>query len=208
MKSLLHPCYFGTIAQYVAIAKSEEVIFEVSDNFQKQTFRNRTYVYGANGKLMLNLPILHSGIKGAKRLYKDIQIEHQFNTLNIHWKSLESAYRTSPFFEFYEDDLHPLFESKEKFLLDFNMKANAFVCDNLGIEPKVTHTENYKATYDSKEINDLRNLTISKQPLSTSLEDYLQVFSDKHGFISNLSVLDLLFNLGPEAINYLERQDM
>ncbi len=205
---LVHPCYFGSVAQFTAISQANEISFEACDNYQKQTYRNRTYIYGANGKLLLNIPILHSGVKGSKRLYKDIQIEHQFNSLKIHWKSFEAAYRTSPFFEFYEDEFAPLFENKEKFLMDFNLKCNEFVFDALGLDynPQKTNEFNLKL---SNNIIDYRELATSKSKVyNTEFEKYIQVFSDKHGFLSNLSVLDVLFNLGPSSLEYLENQKL
>ena len=203
--TLLHPTYFGSIANYVALAKAEKILFEDCDNYQKQSYRNRCYVYGANGKLLLNLPILHSGIKGKKRLYRDIKIEHQFNTLQIHWKSLQSAYRTSPYFEFYEDELAPLFENKPKFLMDLNYQCMEFVLDVLQITTDFSKTNEFHldpgGVNDQRELVNCKNNTIGK-----SFDKYIQVFNSKHGFIPNLSILDLLFNEGPNAIAYLEKQ--
>ncbi|WP_010520406.1 WbqC family protein [Aquimarina agarivorans] len=205
---LTHPSYFGSIAQYVAIAKAKKVIYEDCDNYQKQTLRNRTYIYGANGTLLLNLPILHSGIKGKKRLYKEIEIEHQFNTLKIHWKSLESAYRTSPYFEFYEDDIAPLFEEKPKYLLDFNYKCSEFIFDSLQLTPEISKTTSFELTPSEKTI-DYRSLVNPKEKaVGTTFKKYIQVFESKHGFIPNLSILDLLFNEGPNALTYLENQSI
>ena len=204
---LVHPAYFGSIAQYVALAKAEEIIYEDYDNYQKQTNRNRTYIYGANGKLLLNVPILHSGIKGVKRLYKDIQIEHQFNSLSIHWKSLESAYRTSPYFEFYEDDLAPIFEGKPKFLLDLNYKCTEFIVDCLQLASPSTKTTSFELSPENTK--DYRYLIDSKnKSIGANFETYIQVFESKHGFIPNLSILDLLFAEGPNAVTYLERQEI
>lgn len=204
-KVLVHPCYFGSIAQYVALAKAEEIVFEECDNYQKQTYRNRSYIYGANGKLLLNMPILHSGVKGVKRLYKDIKIEHQFNNLTIHWKSLQSAYRTSPYFEFYEDELAPIFEGKPKFLLDFNYKCTEFILDCLQLDTSITKTTEFE--FEPINISDFRHLANPKNlTVGANFESYIQVFQDKHGFIHNLSILDLLFAEGPNALSYLERQ--
>ncbi len=203
-----HPSYFGSIAQYVAIAKAKSIVFENCDNYQKQTLRNRTYIYGANGILLLNLPILHSGIKGKKRLYKDIEIEHQFNSLKIHWKSLEAAYRTSPYFEFYEDDLAPLFEKKAKFLLDFNYKCAEFIFDCLQLTLPQTKTTVFDL-HTPDNLIDYRYLVNPKdKSIGANFDKYIQVFESKHGFIPNLSILDLLFNEGPNSLTYLESQDL
>jgi len=202
---LVHPSYFGSIAQYVALAKAEEIVFEECDNYQKQTHRNRTYIYAANGKLLLNLPILHTGEIGSKRLYKDIQLEHDTNSLSIHWKSLESAYKSSPYFEFYEDELAPIFESKPKFLLDLNYKCTQFVLDCLQLELPNSKTTEFDLP--KKDTIDYRYLVNAKDNrIGSNFENYIQVFQNKHGFIHNLSILDLLFTEGPNALTYLENQ--
>jgi len=192
---LLHPSYFGPISQYIVLAKAENIYFENWDNYQKQTHRNRTYIYGANGSLALNLPILH------------VRIEHQFNTLQIHWKSLESAYRTSPYFEFYEDDLAPLFENKPEFLLDFNYQCLEFVLESLQLDINYKKTEEY--FFKPKDSIDYRYLSNPKDnSIGANFESYIQVFQSKHSFLPNLSILDLLFNLGPNALMYLENQNL
>ncbi|MEW7291367.1 WbqC family protein [Aquimarina sp. 2304DJ70-9] len=200
---LLHPTYFGSIAQNVAIAQSDSIVFENEDNYQKQTYRNRTYVYGANGKLLLSIPIKHNG-KVGRQLYKDVCIENDFEWQTLHWKSLETAYRTSPFFEYYEDEFAHLFEKKKKFLLDFNYECMEAVFDCLQLESSFTKTNEYIKT--PKEINDQRELVNAKKEKRYHLESYIQVFSEKHGFIPNLSILDLLFNEGTNALTYLEKQ--
>lgn len=206
MKILLHPTYFGSIAQYVAIAKASSIIFEGWDNYQKQTYRNRTIIYGANGALNLNLPIVHTKKEG-RQLYKDVQIAHQFNTLNNHWKSLEAAYRTSPYFEFYEDELRSLFEGKPKFLFDFNYKTIEFIFEALQLEIEHSKTESYQL--EPIEVLDYRNLVIAKnKDIGSHFSSYIQVFNNKHGFLPNLSILDLLFNEGPNTLSYLESQDI
>ena len=199
---LLHPAYFAPISHYVYLVKANAIVFENEDNYQKQTYRNRTYIYGANGTLLLNIPILHLG-KGNHQKYKDLQIENSFQWQKHHWKSLESAYRSSPFFEFYEDDLRPLFFTKQKFLLDFNYSCFEIVCDCLQLDLNYTKTEEY---FRNPEQIDLRHTINAKKPDSHTFDRYAQVFEDKEGFINNLSILDLLFNEGTNASNYLEQQ--
>lgn len=207
MQTLLHPCYFGSIANYVAMAKAKKVIFEACDNFQKQTLRNRTYIYGANGKLLLNLPILHTK-EGKKRLYKDIKIEHQFSSLKIHWKSLESAYRTSPYFEFYEDELAPLFEKKPEFLMDFNFECQTAMLDCLQLAFSSKKSVNYAVEMPNEQIDHRGLVNAKKETIGANFSKYNQVFESKYGFIPNLSILDLLFNQGPNATTYLEAQEL
>ncbi|GAA4106396.1 WbqC family protein [Aquimarina addita] len=197
--------YFGSIAQYIAIAKSDTIIFENQDTYQKQTYRNRTYIYGANGKLLLTVPIKHTG-KDKRQLYKDIKIENDFQWQLLHWKSLETAYRTSPFFEYYEDDFVPLFKKKKQFLLDFNYECMQVVWDCLQLDLSYNKTNSYqKEVTDS---NDLRMLVNARKEAPIEIESYIQVFTSRHGFIPNLSILDLLFNEGTNALAYLEEQSI
>lgn len=198
---LLQPTYFSPIIQYVAIAKSREIIFEIEDNFQKQTYRNRCYIYTANGKHSLNIPIQHS--RGIKQKTKDIKIDYKDDWRKLHLKTLKTAYSSSPFFEFYIDDLRPIFEKRIPFLLDFNLKCHDFMMDALQLEiPTSKTTEFLKET----EYLDIRYLAIAKPEKIVNLKNYYQVFNANHGFISNLSILDLLFMEGPNALNYLENQ--
>lgn len=204
---LVHPCYFGSIDLYAFIAQADSFALEKQDNYQKQTYRTRQYIYGANGKLLLNIPIKHRENKEDKhQMYKDVRIEDAFKWQRLHWKSLEAAYRTSPFFEFYEDDFVPLYENKAKFLMDFNLKCMQTVFESIGLDFDFKFTEKYALTTEN--YNDQRDLVNSKRHQKAQLEEYIQVFQPKYGFISNLSILDLLFNKGPAALEYLKVQHL
>ncbi|AOW20219.1 WbqC family protein [Urechidicola croceus] len=182
----------------------EKIVFEVQDNFQKQTYRNRSYIYSANGKLLLNIPVLHNK-NGIRQSTKDVRIENSFQWQKLHFKSLQSAYRSSPFFEFYEDDLSPLYEQKQNFLLDFNLKCHEFIMDAIQEEITTEQTTQYDI---NPSINDCRFLANAKQHTRKfDFKPYVQVFDDKHGFISNLSILDLLFMKGPNTFDYLKSQN-
>ncbi|GAA3624723.1 WbqC family protein [Flavivirga jejuensis] len=202
MNIIIHPTYFPNIAHFVVLVKAKKVVFETDDNFLKQTYRNRTYVYGANGKLTLNIPVIHS--QKNRQKYRDVKIFNEEKWQNLHWKSLLSAYRTSPFFEYYEDDLQPLFNTKSDYILDFNFKCLEVIYDCLQLELNTTKSETYQKTVENK--TDFRHLVNAKKEPLKHFTPYTQVFSNKHGFISNLSILDLLFNEGPNALNYLESQ--
>jgi len=202
MKILIHPTYFPSIAHFVAIAKADDLVFEMDDNFLKQTYRNRSYIYGANGKLTLNIPVIHS--QKNRQKYRDVKIFNEENWQSLHWKSLLSAYRTSPFFEYYEDELQPLFEMKADFILDFNLKCFETITDCLQLDSNISKTETYQPA--PEDTTDFRFLVQAKKEHPQNFEKYTQVFGNKHGFISNLSILDLLFNEGPNALNYLESQ--
>ncbi|MEO8774540.1 MAG: WbqC family protein [Gelidibacter sp.] len=204
MDILLHPTYFPSIAQCVAMIQAKKVTFEVCDNYQKQTYRNRLNIYGAQGKMPLTVPVVYS--QKNRQLYKDIIISNDEKWQDSHWKSIQSAYRSSPFFEFYEHDLLPLFNEQKTHLMDFNFRCLDAVLECL------QHDLNYDLTIEF-ELNtpkktDYRNLADHRKEIEQSLKPYVQVFDEKHGFIHNLSILDLIFNEGPNALLYLERQQL
>lgn len=205
MNIILHPTYFPSISQFAAIAQADQVSFEVEDNFQKQTSRNRTYIYSPNGIQLLNIPIKHS--KENRQKTKDIRIENDFGWQKQHFKSLEAAYRSSPFFEFFEDDIRPLFEKQHEFLLDLNFEALEIVLKCLRLKVDYTKTTVYSPEITDGQTIDFRQLANSKKDTSV-FEPYTQVFDDKFGFINNLSTLDLLFNEGKFALDYLKKQPL
>lgn len=203
MNILIHPTYFPTISHFVAMLKAETIFLETEDNFQKQTYRNRMYIYSSNGKQMLNIPVSHIR-NHPNQKYKDLQIDYSEKWQRIHFKSLEAAYRSSPFFEYFVDDLMPLFEKKHNFLLDYNLLTLEILQDCLGIKLKTEQTKEFiKET--TSDIVDFRHLVNSKKTLY-NFETYTQVFDTKHDFINDLSLLDLLFNEGRQAVDYLKRQ--
>lgn len=196
---IFYPTYFSPIAQYAAIAKAERIIFEVCDNYQKQTYRTRCYIYSPNGKQLLNVPVQHTG---GRQKTADVRIDHSENWQAQHKKSLDAAYRSSPFYEFYEDEITDIFEQKHTFLLDLNIKTYELISDIFEWDKEVFKTTVYKKEYQEKE--DFRYLADAKTKMGFGFEPYTQVFMDRHGFLPNLSILDVLFNLGPEAEGYLE----
>ncbi len=201
---LLHPSYFPSIEQMAAVAQSEKVVFEVEDNYQKQTYRNRMFVAHSNGKLLLNIPIKHNKTKRRQKT-KEVHVENDFPWQEQHWKSLQSAYRTSPFFEYYEDELKHLFTEPVEGLMAHNLKTFDVLCELIGIEIEVSKTTAYEKNPESI---DLRNLIDAKRKLDFEAETYTQVHQANHPFLPNLSVLDLLFNEGPNVLSYLERQSL
>lgn len=210
MKSILvHPAYFPSIAQMAAIVQASQVIFELEDNYQKQTFRNRTYIAHSNGKLSLSIPIKHKKHEGNPINFqlktKDVLIENSFPWQLQHWKSLEYAYRTSPFFEYYEDELKPLFFDTEVSLMSFNLKAFDLICELLDISVDFSFTKIYEK---DPNYTDLRFLVNAKTKKEYGLKPYTQVLEANHGFLPNLSILDMLFNEGPNTVGYLESQKL
>lgn len=205
MKPLLHPAFFPDIAHFTAMVKGP-FIFEKEDNYQKQTYRNRTYIYSANGTQMLSVPIKHSGNPQGHQKYKEVVLEDNFNWKKQHWKTIQTAYRTSPFFEFYEDELVPFFEKKHKRLYDMNLESIEILGDIMQCELKFGFTDTYTKTPESTA--DFRQLINAKAGKDHKFTPYTQVFGERHGFIPNLSILDLLFNEGPNTLNYLESQPL
>ena len=201
MSCLIHPTYFPNVAHFVAMANSDGVVFEVCDNYQKQSFRNRTEIYSANGKLALTVPVSYT--QKNRQLYKDVTIANDGLWQQQHLKSLQSAYSMSPFYEYYIDDIMPLFENQFDFILDLNLNCFEILKDCLQLEINVTKTKVFEK--DPDQVTDFRNL-VNRNYKAETLSPYTQVFTDKHGFITNLSILDLLFNEGPNTELYLQKQ--
>ncbi len=201
MALLIQPTFFGPVTQYVAMASQTAIVFEKQDNFQKQTYRNRCYIYGANGKQLLSVPILHSKSKGRQKT-KEVKIDNSFSWQKIFIKSLESSYRSSPYFEFYEDEIKIVFEKSYSYLLDLNLEAHEIMSSCLQLENNITFTDTYKEL--NSEVQDYRFLVDARKEPAYDLSSYTQVFDNKHGFINNLSILDLLFHEGTNALTYLE----
>lgn len=199
---LIYPTYFPSISHYIAMLNAESVTFEVEDTFQKQTNRNRMYIYSPNGIQMLNIPVKHDKANG---LFKDIKIDDQYNWQKNHFKSLEAAYKNSPFYEYFIDDLQPLFEKKHEFMLDLNFEIFELVNEALGVSIPFEKTTEYFHEVANK--TDFRHLVNGKKDI-TKIEPYTQVFDDKHGFLNNLSILDLLFNEGRYAVDYLKQHSL
>ena len=181
---------------------ADDVFLEQCDNYQKQTYRNRCLIYGGNGKLLLNVPVKHS--HHNRQLYKDVRIDESEQWQRNHAKSIQSAYSTSPFYEFFEDEMNAFFKQSFSFILDLNL-----ACLDL-IQSLLDHPLNYNLTqvYEKESIHiDLRYLINSRKEKMMPHEPYTQVFSGRFGFLNNLSILDLIFNEGPQALPYLKRQD-
>ena len=201
MKTLLHPTYFPDIATFATIVQ-HDIKWEVEDNYQKQTYRNRCYICTDLGRHILSIPIRHVGGKEGRQKYKDVQLDNSYQWQRQHWRTLQTAYRTSPFFEFYEDELAPLFDNKFNLLLDYNLKTIETIADCLQIDMPLEKSQNFEL--HPKDVQDGRFLVNAKKNVLFDQEKYVQVFGDRHGFIKNSSILDLLFNEGTNARSYLQ----
>ena len=195
---LLSTTYFGPVQWYQKLHRAEYVQMEQWESFQKQTYRNRCLIATTQGIQALTVPTE----RGGSPLIKDTRISDHGNWRHLHWNALQSAYGESPFFEYYQDDIRPFFEQRWDFLLDFNEAIRVKMCELIDIQPKVTLTSEYSP---SSKI-DYREAIRPKHPLPDpdfEPKPYYQVYQQKHGFLPNLSILDLLFNMGPESIFYL-----
>lgn len=189
--------YLGPIQQYCKMLQFPEVRVETVENYVKQSYRNRCIIAAANGPLALSIPIVKPDT--LKCQSKDIRISDHGNWRHLHWNALVSAYNMSPFFEYYVDDFAPFYEKKYDFLFDYNEELRSRVCQLLDLEPNITYTDSYTA----KLSNDFREAIRPKhegEDPAFRPEPYYQVFQEKHGFLPNLSIVDLLFNMGPEGL--------
>lgn len=206
MTALLATTYFGPVQWYQKLYRYADVRVEAHETFVKQTYRNRCHIATAQGVQALSVPVVHD----ARTTIGHLRISDHGNWRHQHWQAITSAYGDSPFLEFYEDDLRPFFfERKWEFLFDFNRDICAKMCDLIDIHPQWITTADYVKTADStdrKDIHDFREAISPKHPvpdLDFHPRPYYQVFAQRHGFLSNLSILDLLLNMGPESIFYL-----
>ena len=194
--------YIPNVATLAVLAQQECVNIQTQAFYQKQTYRNRTQIAGANGVLNLSIPI-EKGVKVTRLVDQDVMISYDEMWQNNHWKSFVSAYQSSPFFEFYQDELEAVFFKKQKKLLDFNMDILQLIMDWLELDTQIkisTEQPLYNPTGEA--------LISAKKATSLHLPKYIQVFESKLGFISNLNALDLICCLGPESPSYLKKIDV
>jgi len=198
MDVLLCSAYLPPITHFLAMYGQENVFIEVYDRYRKQTYRNRCLIAAANGVQALTIPVVkpEPGL-----LMKDVRISSHGDWKHQHWNALASAYMNSPFFMYYQDDFRRIFDKEHEFLIDFNTELTETILDLTGIKTTLTKTDRYE-----KEVpNDLRHLIDTSVQESPVTEEYYQVFAQKNGFTPGLSIVDLLFNMGPESILVLKR---
>ncbi len=211
MKALLSSTYFGPVQWYQKLNRYDEILLEQHDSFIKQTYRNRCVIATPNGALSLTVPAKATegddvgrtpGIDGPA------YVSDHGNWRHVHWNALKSAYGESPFFEYYADDIKPFFETKRGSLYGFNIEICNKMCELLDIEPKITLTDHYFTAEEIAEegIDDYRDVIRPKHPLADPEfipRRYYQVYEQRHGFLPNMSILDLLFNMGNESVLWL-----
>ena len=203
MNVLLSTTYFGPVQWYQKLHRADEVWIERCETFQKQTYRNRCIIATTQGAQALTVPVERPSLPhGSLSTIKDVRISDHGDWRRLHWNALQSAYGESPFFEYYEDDLRPFFERRWTFLFDFNEEIRQKMCELIDIRPQVHYTNDYVKKADGN----YRDAIQPKHPTpDTDFQPcpYYQVYRQKHGFLPNLSILDLLLNMGPEAIFWL-----
>jgi len=197
--TLLCSAYLPPISFFTAIKNGGDVVIEQYDNYCKQTYRNRCIIATAGGKQALTIPVVKSD--SPKQLMKDVRISDHGEWRRQHWNALESAYMNSPFFMYYQDDFRPFYEKKIEFLIDFNTELTALILKLAGINKEIKLTGSFGK--NGANISDLRNMIEPGINEPAESRPYWQVFKQKHGFIGNLSAVDLLFNMGPEFPLYL-----
>ena len=199
MTACLSTAYLPPVQWFAKLLRYDKVYVEQYENYQKQTYRNRCVIAGPNGAISLTVPIEKPDT--LKCLTKDIRISDHGNWRHLHWNALESAYNQTPYFEYLKDDLRPFYEKSFRYLMDFNEELIAVICALIDIEPHIERTTDYIAMREDADFRD------SIHPKKNWQEDkefnpvpYYQVFQQKYGFLPNLSIVDLLFNMGPESV--------
>ncbi len=205
----LSSAYLAPVEYYVKLLTYEKVFIEQHDHYMKQTYRNRCTIAAPNGELALSIPTVKPDT--LKCVLKDIRISDHGNWRHLHWNALEAAYNMSPFFEYYKDDFRPFYEKKYEFLVDFNEELCRLVCGLIDMQPTIERTSEYKTVLTPDE-DDFRELIHPKKDFRTTDPafvpvPYYQVFEARHGFLPNLSIVDLLFNMGPESLLILQQSN-
>ena len=188
---VLPSAYLPPVSWFSSLVKGEPVMVEQYENYHKQTIRNRCTIDSPNGPLNLSVPIDRSNFVEGKCLMKDVRISTHNDWQRQHWYALETSYFNSPFFEYLQDDFRPLYEQQWTFLIDFNEALIQKCCEMLDIQPNISRTHKY----------------IGLTPLESDFHPtpYYQVFQQKHEFLPNLSIIDLIFYMGNESLLFLKR---
>ncbi|MDR1527532.1 MAG: WbqC family protein [Dysgonamonadaceae bacterium] len=198
MTVLLSTAYLAPVEYYRLLVNPGQAIIETADNYVKQTYRNRCIIASANGWQTLSIPVVKPD--SSKCLTKDIRIADHGEWRHLHWNAIVSAYNSSPFFEYYADDFRPFYEKKIAFLFDFNEQLREMVCSLLDISPTVSYSTGYIHAPQTDEWDLREAIHPKKHPVFQDCKPYYQVFEQKYGFQANLSIIDLLFNMGTEAV--------
>jgi hypothetical protein len=202
---LIEPQYWGSISYFKELISANNIVLDIHSNFQKGTYRNRCKIMGPNGLLSLSVPLVKGN--GQHSIFNQVRISYSENWRKDHWQSLVSSYRRSAYFEFYEEQIALIYINDYEFLKDFNVASLKIVSELLRIPFDIKFTENYisKDSFEGNDARDIIHPTARKMKYSYELPKYPQVFMDRMDFLSDLSILDILFNLGPRTVDYLRQ---
>lgn len=200
--ALFSTAYFPPISYVAAMLDKPVVLVEQYETFPKQTYRNRAVVATANGLLPLSVPVIRTN--GNHTYTKDMDICYNENWAAKHWRAIESAYNSSPYFLYYKDDVEAILNKKHRTLLELNMDILAFVFKKLKVAKDIILSTDFVVVDANADIEDYRNRFSPKNKEIIQLPPYDQVFEDRYGFQQDLSILDLLFNMGPDSLGYLK----
>lgn len=201
-KILVSTAYLPPVEYISLISGAQEVLIEAEENYLKQSYRNRFYILSAHGRQMLSVPVYLGSLHKTKT--KDIRIDYSKRWQQVHIRALSSSYGAAPFFQYYFDTLERIIGKRTEFLLDLNSELLAELIRMLNFKTKLSYTSAF-SPLDSTE-NDYR-YNISPKKISGHQEkEYSQVFNENRNFTGGLSIVDLLFNMGPDAVNYLQAE--
>ena len=199
-EAILSSHYFPSIAYFMVLLQHDSVVIDLGEHFKKQSYRNRCHIYTSNGSLSLSVPV----IRKNKTAVQDVVLDTTNDWKKTHWRAISSAYNSSPFFEFYEPDLKLVFFSNYTTLAELNTALLKHLFKEIGLDQNFSISTKFIEVQDAKK--DYRDLIDAKKAYykAETYARYIQIFEEKHGFIKNLSILDLLFHEGPETLNYLK----
>ena len=202
---LLSTSYLPPIEYFHYLNNCENIVIELFETYKKQSYRNRCLIYTEKGAMPLSIPI--SKPNGNNTKTNEVEFSQNENWQKHHWKAIQSAYQASPFFLYYKDELEIFYTRKYNKLIDFNTDLLLKIIELIGIKANISFTKEFVKV--NNEEGDLRfKISPKEKPTISKLPSYIQVFSDRHGFIKNLSIIDLLFNLGPDTLSYLNDLEM
>jgi hypothetical protein len=198
-KILLSTAYLPPVRYFTVISQADEVLIEREENYLKQTYRNRCYILSAHGPQLLSVPVYLGSVH--KTLIKDIRIDYSKRWQQVHLRAMTASYNSSPYFEYYFENIEKIISKNHEYLLDLNMELTEIIVSILKIKKTFSLTTVFKMNKASE--NDFRYTITPKRKSPVPNKEYRQVFDKDGSFIPDLSIIDLIFNMGPEAVNYL-----
>lgn len=198
---ILSANYLPSVSYFHAIQQQDNIVkVDQFEHFPKQTYRNRTKIGTANGILDLIVPIQHG--RKERVIMKEVLINYDHEWQRLHWLSIQTAYRSSPYFEYYEEDFYDFYNKKYNYLFDYNIKQIELIFKILKIKKSIEFTDSFQKTHENT--LDYRNLIHpKKESVYKNPKPYYQIFEDRNGFLPDLSIIDLIFNQGPQSKNFL-----